>query len=162
MTNDELINRARELAAKATPGPWIYGTDPDQQDDYERMENDLDGLDLKIIVSPGDGSHIMGVWAEGRWTSVDYFEFVEPNARFCAASRELVPALADALDALRAELARVTAERDRMRAELKPAYETIHDLDNARLEIRRLVENLYVVTGNAWRPLPEPPEGGAK
>lgn len=96
----EFIAAQRALAEKATPRPYYYGTDPDQQYEYEATENPLTDKQLKIIASPGDGSHIMGIWADGEWTKKDYHEFVEINAIYLTAAANNYPASLDEIERL--------------------------------------------------------------
>jgi hypothetical protein len=49
---------------------------------------------------------------------------------------------------------RITDKLAAARAEIEELYKVIHDMDNARLEIRREMENIIVKTGNAYRPAP--------
>jgi hypothetical protein len=55
------------------------------------------------------------------------------------------------------ELCKARDEIAHLRAELKDAYNAIHDMDNARLETQRLAQELLVTTGNAYK-YPTPPE----
>lgn len=77
----ELIQQARELCEKATPGPWEY------------RDNGFDG----VIYGADDTRIVGGEPCEGR---------IEPgpDAQFIAASRTLVPQLCDALEAAQKEI----------------------------------------------------------
>ena len=83
----DLIDRARMLAQAATPGPWCYGPDSGYVALAYRKDNQwFDLLDLLL-----DKERAMN------------------NGKFIAASRELVPALCDALEQARAEIAQLRA-----------------------------------------------------
>jgi len=82
--SDDLIRRAREALVSVTPGPWSYNSmgefGPAYDDDYQAFG---------MICDPV---------GECDWpNAVD-------NARFIAAARDLVPALADRLEAQEALL----------------------------------------------------------
>jgi len=77
MTPTDLIKRARELAEKATPGPW-----DNRCREFSNSERPRH------------------VWAEYGWIASIYspLDSSVPDAEFIAESRTLVPALADALE----------------------------------------------------------------
>ena len=74
MTPEELIVKARALAEKATPGPWIFRVDAE---DHGHVDDDH-GCPIALI---------------------EFGETSNGDAQFIAESRALVPQLADALEA---------------------------------------------------------------
>lgn len=76
---DDLIQRAREALVDVTPGPWRAS--------WESVDPDW-----AIVTGPGGGIV----------SNVNDAE--QPNARFIAAARDLVPAMADRLEAQEALL----------------------------------------------------------
>ena len=111
LTSPELIARARELDAKATPGPWRACNHPPQ------------GRHKKPcacgVVLAGDDMHIVPALGQTHMT-----EWSEPgpdarrnNTAFIAESRTIIPALATALEEALAKptlqaIGRLAAERD--------------------------------------------------
>ena len=79
--SDDLVKRARAALDGTTPGPWIdYSFSGDY---FIAFQDDDSGPAMRI-----------GSWHDQR----------EANARFIAESRDLVPAMADRIEALEAEL----------------------------------------------------------
>ena len=95
MTSD-ILKRAAEAVKGVTPGPWRVGP-----------------VDDTTVVA-ADGSEVAAI--DGDYNHPDLWPMMEANARFIAAARQLVPDLRDEVLRLRADLARVTAERDAERA----------------------------------------------
>jgi hypothetical protein len=120
----------RELAERATERPWYYGTYPDQQDYDDRVNNPLTGKEIKIIACPGDGSHIMGIFADGKWSHQDYYEKVDVNSEYMTAAANHYP------DAL-AEIERLRAENDSLRARAERAEQDAERLAEFGLRIRK-------------------------
>lgn len=91
--------RALELASKATPGPWqtdaIIGTD------------DYDDPDTPVVIRPGQDQFYVP------------FEYgLMHDAEFMAASRELMPKLAEAVIELsESPLGRIASERNLLRVQ---------------------------------------------
>ena len=113
MTTDEIqaavdmAKRAKELAEKATPGPW------DESDD--------------------DGNETCGVCSEEGYHSTGPWDVSEDEAIadtvFIAASRTTVPALADAVIALDEELTKVQEENERLRRIATTAFLVLRGMD---------------------------------
>jgi len=101
---------ALDRADKATAGPWCG--DPAEFGTYDAEPGSfLHGAMRAQVVAataPGAGNRIYACPDGGTFPAADQ--------RFIAAARQDVPALAAAVEALAAELARVTAERDTARA----------------------------------------------
>ena len=96
MTDAEMIAEARKLLEGTTSGPWTAET---------LMGNDANGDEwpTDVEITSQSGRHIHG---HDLGYNDDVDAEIIANARFIAASRELVPALLDALEAARAERAK--------------------------------------------------------
>lgn len=114
MTTDNELRALIALGEKATARPWVYGTDPDDQSEIERGSNPLTGKELKIIAVPGDGSHIMGIWANGKWGLNEYYEKVDINGEYLTSAANLAPAIAAELIEAREALALANADAERL------------------------------------------------
>ena len=105
---DDLIRRAREALVDVTPGPWSYNSmgefGPAYDDDYQAFG---------MICDPV---------GECDWpNAVD-------NARFIAAARDLVPAMADRIEAQEALLKEAMAAMEDARQSLVDSAEEIVEL----------------------------------
>lgn len=89
--SDDLVKRVRALLEGVTPGPWRY----------DRTNG-----------SPTTGEHMIAGGLPGYLAEVRDCGSgnVSGNARFIAASRQLVPAMADRIKALEAQLADLRLE----------------------------------------------------
>jgi hypothetical protein len=135
-TTDRLAE-ARALADAATPGPWIY--EPPEAIDAAGMHY------VSTEYAPADDDPPLASF------------FDEPTARFVAASRQLVPELADELeqarahlsirdqqhhhlvgeyDKLLAELVKTRAERDDANADAVAFLDTNENMGTALVEAR--------------------------
>ena len=87
--DNELIERARELAGAATPGEWACGK---------------------------SSKYIPLYWVKGRgWYELLNEDNAENNGAFIAASRELVPALCDALEAAQVQVTDLRGEIEHLK-----------------------------------------------
>lgn len=98
---DDLVKRAREALDGVTPGPWEV---PDQTYTRNLTVNTGGGMDAIMLACPGTGG-AMSYTDEVctlSWSGGEH----DANARFIAAARDLVPAMADRIEALEAAMAR--------------------------------------------------------
>ena len=110
MTTIDTSREAVEaLMEGVTEGPWIAGPRSGASAFANRWE--VRGPDYGMIAT-------MSFPDEGDDTA---------NARFIAASRELVPALLDRAEKAEAELATLKAERERLREAASKLWEARHD-----------------------------------
>jgi hypothetical protein len=137
---DAMMEGVTALLENVTPGPWSWNGDPVQG-------ASLFGLAGQAVISYAG--------YEGMWFSVYDVEADAANARFIAAARELVPALAAEVRAQRETIAGLTAVRDMLgewwakeKARAEAAEATIAGL-TARVEALTgaLQEALY---GLSW------------
>lgn len=116
--SDDEIRKLQELAAKATPGPWMY--------DDETAE----------VFSPKTGSILGG--------QIEICESAEDNdGPFIAAAREGVPALIATADQLRVDLAQAQAAREVYISQVIP---TIEALQVARVVVEAARQALWVAS----------------
>jgi hypothetical protein len=132
---DAMMEGVTALLENVTPGPWSWNGDPVQG-------ASLFGLAGQAVISYAG--------YEGMWFSVYDVEADAANARFIAAARELVPALAAEVRAQRETIAGLTAVRDMLgewwakeKARAEAAEATIAGL-TARVEA--LTATLALVT----------------
>lgn len=85
MDNNELIQQARELCEKATPGPWEVKVKGNTVESHQ-------------VMSPGNGPICSAISPKTK------------NAQFIATSRTLVPQLCDALEAMTARAEKAEAK----------------------------------------------------
>ena len=101
--SDDLLTRARMLAQAATPGPWITVLGSGEHLCTAIMAEREHPFDNIFVAD------CLPDWALEEGVAPDNHV---PNMLFIEASRELVPALCDALEQARAEIAQLRAERD--------------------------------------------------
>jgi len=89
MTPTDLIAKARELDAKATPGPFAV-QDP--------MGPDILSIVANPDAEPFEWIHVAQIGTEAVGGDTRSFSEHEANAQLFAASRTLIPQLADALE----------------------------------------------------------------
>ena len=99
--SDDLLTRARMLAQAATPGPWITVLGSGEHLCTAIMAEREHPFDNIFVAD------CLPDWALEEGVAPDNHV---PNMLFIEASRELVPALCDALEQARAELAQLRAE----------------------------------------------------
>lgn len=94
---DDLVKRAREALDGVTAGPWKAFID-DSGGQWAGWPLSIDATNItdKTVVRTG------GQWPY-EWDAKTSQDEAVANARFIAASRELVPAMADRIEALEAE-----------------------------------------------------------
>lgn len=128
----EQRERLRALADAATPGPWDVAQGPPT---YSWSSYDWDGCTLRNLrggrfgsqdVVAISGGHVAGCRS---YTVNDKYEprRLDPDAAFIAASRDAIPALLDALEA-------VEAERDRWQASYEEEVEVRSEVEAERDE----------------------------
>lgn len=161
MNNNELIQQARELCEKATPGPWVS----------------LHGIPNPSVCQDRDwDKEIAAVHGSNDYGGYQYHQAVA-DADLMAASSTLIPQLCDALEAMTARAEQAEAENrwipvgDRLPDKIG-RYLTTHvsttykgnkpqkkvsELDWVGDECGWLINGLHQVTH--WRPLPAPPKG---
>lgn len=100
MNNNKLIQKARGLCEKATPGPWMAKTNRHPQCNGEPW-GWISGAAGNITWSGDSGGK---------------------NAAFISASRTLVPQLCDALEKMTARAEKSEAERDTYKAALEALH----------------------------------------
>jgi hypothetical protein len=112
MTTDptDLIAQADAALDGVTPGPWRAGT----SEFYPGLSGPL--TTRVYTASPTDEIEVSG-------------DDCRRNARFIAASRQLVPALRDALIAQDAVVAALEAEVARLRRALSAAKSDLHEIE---------------------------------
>ena len=99
--SDDLLTRARMLSQAATPGPWITVLGSGEHLCTAIMAEREHPFDNIFVAD------CLPDWALEEGVAPDNHV---PNMLFIEASRELVPALCDALEQARAELAQLRAE----------------------------------------------------
>ena len=114
--SDDLVNRAREVLDGVTPGPW--------REDGPTWN--------KIVWSDADNRVCFMAHSNGL---NDYRD--EATARFIAASRQLVPKMADCIEALQAEVREMALQ---YLATAGQAQEALAEVERMRGALRALMD----------------------
>jgi hypothetical protein len=121
----EFMAQQRELAERATERPWIYG-----------------------ISQAGKV-----VWTDenGKFSMPEFYKNMGTNAEYCAAACNHYPAALDEIDALRAQVAELIADRD---SESRWAKEYLARAEAAEKDAERLAgaskAAFDMLSGNNW------------
>lgn len=115
MSDEELIAEARKLLDGTTPGPWVAETLIGDDANGDECPTDVE-------IASQSGRHIHG---HDLGYNDDVDAEIIANARFISASRELFPALLDALEAAESKLVKAVEA-------LRGSRETILQLVNSR------------------------------
>lgn len=115
--SEVLVKRARDVLNGVTPGPWRACETTIHGRKYggcwvEGPEVDDDGR-LSWLLIPISGSGGAKSYTT-RLVETQGHDHNDENARFIAASRELVPAMADRIEELEAKLAKAVAALDKL------------------------------------------------
>ena len=144
MTPEELIAKARDLAEKATPGPWAFGDD-------ERLFSQPLADEAKAMAEghPYSNGEPRKIWEAKHKVMADSIVLSgyddgscngsDVDREFIAESRALVPQLADALEATQRELHKAIRKGDEIYAR---ECEAFHKLDTALVLIRQSMDEL--------------------
>lgn len=155
-TPAELLAKADAICAAATAGPWMLVTEPRITNDLGRQEfgtDELESTPQRIIAT--EWSHpqlkgpmaVVGLWS-GPYADPQHFVGMSPrDGEFIAASRELVPQMAEALRAALIDAARYRALAKRMVA-LDFDYATAQNL-HATVAIIELPNSRFALNANA-------------
>ena len=132
MIPEEKLKEWERLAAEATPGPWEA----------------VDEEPWVALYVANKGEDADGVWL------ADFSRYRNnANAKFCAASREAIPALIEEVRRLRERAVELSDERSQIarqrEAAIKDFWEVRDDRDALRAQLDRIREAAEPIT-NIW------------